>query len=408
MLLWMVMLSAAQAAVLELHRGVSVHEWLNWSPIEADGSYKWPPYRSEVAWLSGARDFSDWPPGDVFEMISGLGFDFVRLTIDPGPLLATTGARRREALQIISDAARRISSTGLKVVLDLHAVEQLPKYGLAFIDGGPVSPGVAAYQDMVAAVASLAVDIGSDRVALEPFNEPSYYPCDGHATDGWQQIMAATIHRIRMVSKELTIVATGACGGGIAGLLDLDPRFDDADIYYSFHMYEPHEFTHQGLASDDEFLSGLPWPAVQGTADDVVRKLREHMSEDGIGASQQAEKLRVAMPEIEQYFMDNSGQPQLEANFDAVARWAEAHGIPTQRLLMGEFGAGLMSDDYSRGAFEADRSRYLEAVRLQAERRKIPWAVWEFSNPFGMSVIEKNGPAVPDQGLLKALGLHGQ
>ena len=28
------------AAPLELHRGVAVHEWLNWSPLEPDGSYR--------------------------------------------------------------------------------------------------------------------------------------------------------------------------------------------------------------------------------------------------------------------------------------------------------------------------------------------------------------------------------
>jgi len=85
----------ATAAPLELHRGVAVHEWLNWSPLEPDGSYRWPPYRTQEEWLAGARPASDWPAGDKFARIRSLGFDFIRLTVDPGPLLSTDGARRQ-------------------------------------------------------------------------------------------------------------------------------------------------------------------------------------------------------------------------------------------------------------------------------------------------------------------------
>ena len=46
-----------------------------------------------------------------------------------------------------------------------------------------------------------------------------------------------------------TIIVTGACGGSITGLTNLNPDFDDPNLYYNFHMYEPHSFTHQ--RSDD-------------------------------------------------------------------------------------------------------------------------------------------------------------
>jgi hypothetical protein len=351
---------------------------------------------------------SDWPEVDVFERIRDMGFDYVRLTVDPGPLLAGNDEQRREALQVISAAAKRIAATGLKIVLNLHAVGQVPKYSMSFIEAGAASDGVAAYLDMVGAVAEAAVEIGTDRVALEPYNEPSFYPCEGQGTGDWQKIMEATVHRVRSVSKDLTIVATGACGGSVTGLVDLDPRFDDDGIYYSFHMYEPHAFTHQGLARDDDFLSGLPWPSDLSNTERVTTTLRSHMEEAGLDAAQQAAMLGAVEPEIAKYFTDNWGRRQLRARFDEAAHWAEEHGIPVSRLFMGEFGAGLISANYRRGAFEADRSRYVEAVRSQAEARDIPWSVWEFSNPFGMSVIRIEGPAVPDRGLIEALGLVAQ
>src|SRR4051812_29481098 len=83
--------ASAVATPLVLHRGVAIHEWLNWSPVAADGTYVWPPYRSVADWLAGYRPASDWPAGNEFARMGGMGFDFVRLSVDPGPLLASDG-----------------------------------------------------------------------------------------------------------------------------------------------------------------------------------------------------------------------------------------------------------------------------------------------------------------------------
>ena len=72
---------------------------------------------------------------------------------------------------------------------------------------------------------------------------------------------------------------------------------------------------------------------------------------------------------------------------------------------MGEFGAILMTPDGRMGAFNADRLRYLTAVREQAEKHDIPWSIWEYSNPYGMSLILPTGPADADTQMLEALGL---
>ncbi|TIQ80505.1 cellulase family glycosylhydrolase, partial [Mesorhizobium sp.] len=236
---------AANAAPIQLQRGVGVHEWLNWSPVEDDGSYSWPPYRSEEEWRAGHRPLTDWPDGEVFARIRSMGFDFVRLSVDPGPLLASEGAKRQQALDILAAAVERVTSAGLKVVFDLHGVTQVPAYSMEMIYDGADSEGVASYREMVVAVATMLARVGTDKIAFEPYNEPAYYPCDSSGSDDWQRIMADTVRDIRAVSSELTIVATGACGGSIAGLVNLTPGFDDPNLYYSFHMYEPHSFTHQ-------------------------------------------------------------------------------------------------------------------------------------------------------------------
>lgn len=397
--------SAAMAEVLPLARGVGLNEWLNWSPLEPDGSYRWPPYRSVEEWLGRYRPASDWPAGDPFVAIRKLGFDFVRLTVDPGPLLDSHDQRRREALQVLAADVRKVTDAGLKVVVNLHGNDQVPKYGMDVVNAEAGSPGVAGYRQMVAELAASLLPIGVDKVAIEPFNEPAHYPCDTTGTEDWQEIMQSHVAAIRAVSAEMTIVATGACGGDVEGLIDVDPRFDDPNIYYSFHMYEPHLFTHQRALDEGGFASGLPWPADLGTAEAAIGALRERMTAAGLDDAAQLANLRSVRGLAEQYFDENWGAAQLEMRVGQALDWARAHGIPPHRLFMGEFGVIKMSADGRMGAADADRLRYLAAVRGIAEANGIPWAIWEYSNPWGMTVIAPSGPALPDRPLLSALGL---
>jgi hypothetical protein len=408
LLLALFMLAALPAtanAALPLHRGVAIHEWLNWAPLAADGSYRWPPYRSVTAWLSGARPLSDWPKGDEFARIRAMGFDFVRLSVDPGPLLASQGEKRQEALAVLDADVRKVTAAGLKVVFNLQSVTQIPAYGPEMVNSPADSAAVAAYEAMVADVARMLARIGSDKVAIEPFNEPAHYPCDGTGYGGWQPIAEAMVASIRAVSRDLTIVMTGACGGDVTGLVDLKPDFDDPDIYYSFHMYDPHSFTHQRLDNPNEFASGLPWPSSAGSAREVIEKLEARMTAAGMSPAARAINMAQMRKPIADYFAHGWGPAELHARIGEAVAWAKANGIPVQRLFMGEFGAILISADGRQGAPDADRLRYDEAVRETAESYGIPWSLWEYSNPYGMTLILPRGRAIPDPELLRALGL---
>jgi hypothetical protein len=396
---------AAQAAPLPLERGVNIHEWLNWSPLAEDGSYRWPPYRSVAQWLAGGRSASDWPATDPLADIRALGFDFVRLTVDPGPLLATEGEKREEALAVLADAVKQLNAAGLKVVLNLHSVSQVPQYGTDVINAPASSAAIAGYIAMSADVARMLTPFGAGEVAIEPYNEPAHYPCDASGSEDWQQIMTATVAAIRAVSTDLTVVATGACGGSVTGLTDIRPEFDDPNILYSLHMYEPHSFTHQRSDTEGDFASGLPWPASEGSAELTVEMLKAHMMAAGLSEAEQARNLSAVGGAIDEYFAENWGEAQVAARIGEAVDWAKANSIPPERLFMGEFGAILMSADGRMGAFNTDRLRYLAAVRQAAESHGMPWAIWEYANPYGMSVIAPSGPAVPDREMLGALGL---
>ena len=404
-LLLLVLFPVTAEAALPLHRGVAIHEWLNWAPLAEDGSYRWPPYRSVADWLSASRPAPDWPKGNQFARIRAMGFDFVRLSVDPGPLLATNGDRRRQALAVLEADVRKVTAAGLKVVFNLQSVTEVPAYGPDVINSPADSAAVAGYEAMVADVAGMLARIGSDKVALEPFNEPAHYPCDGTGAGGWQPIAAATVAKVRAVSPDLTIVMTGACGGDVTGLVDLKPSFDDPDIYYSFHMYDPHSFTHQRLENPNEFASGLPWPSSAGTPQEVIAQLRARMAAAGMSAAAQTINMVDVGQAITDYFAHGWGPADVQRRIGEAVNWAKANNIPVQRLFMGEFGAILMSADGKQGAPDADRLRYDEAVRKTAESYGIPWSLWEYSNPYGMTLILPQGPAIPDPELLRALGL---
>lgn len=154
------LIGGAMAEPVALRRGVGVHEWLNWSPLAKDGSYALAPYRSERDWLSGSGRSPIGRAQDPFALIRSLGFDFVRLSVDPGPLLASDGAVRQQALDVLAAAVERVTSTGLKLVFDLHGVDQVPAYGMGMISGGADSGSVARYRRMVVAVAAMLDRIG--------------------------------------------------------------------------------------------------------------------------------------------------------------------------------------------------------------------------------------------------------
>ncbi|HTM76420.1 MAG TPA: hypothetical protein VL133_02165, partial [Devosia sp.] len=64
-------IGTTHAAPLPLHRGIGLHDWLNWAPLDAAGTYRQPPYNTMQEWLSGYRPLADWPQGDEFARIKG-------------------------------------------------------------------------------------------------------------------------------------------------------------------------------------------------------------------------------------------------------------------------------------------------------------------------------------------------
>jgi endoglucanase len=383
---------------LQLKRGIGIHEWLNWSPLTPSGDYAWPPY----------RNLSDWGSPSDLAQIKALGFDYVRLSVDPGPLLAAKEGQLPEALAPLERAVQSVLDAGLKAVLDLHPVNQVKAWSPEVIEGAPDKPQMLLYRTAVAATAAMLARLGTNRTALEVMNEPQFYPCEGSGGHEWQAVLAGLVRAAREAAPDLTLIVSGACGGGTKGLQHIDPvRFGNDDgLLYSFHVYEPHGFTHQGT-SDARYVRGAPWPPEEAKA--VDRALAESQSLIESDSDLSPRQRSAALASVHRYLVDyvaaDWGEARLEALFGETRSWAEQHGVPTNRLIVGEFGA-MAARDGTGGAFDIDRFLWLSAVRRGVEALGAGWAYWEYSNPYGMSLTSPDKQRRPDPIALDALGLN--
>lgn len=388
----------AEEGPLILKRGVSIHEWLNWAPLTQKGDYRWPPY----------KDLQEWGSVRDFRRIKSLGFDFVRLSVDPGPLLAAESDRLDPAVARLEQAVQVVTKAGLKVVLDLHPVSQVEAWSDETIEGPPDAPMSVRYRSVVASLASMLTRVGTDKVALELMNEPQFYPCEGSGGREWEAVLTGLVRAARKAAPELTLIVSGPCGGNVTGLLQLDPaRLGDERLIYSFHFYEPHEFTHQGVGEAID-VKGASWPAdaVATPLALVYSKLLISQDED-LTSKDRAEKLDAVRRHIERYVGKHWNETRLKARFSEVRAWAERHDLPLNRLFLGEFGV-VRATDSRGGALDADRFRWLDAVRREAEALGAPWSYWEYSNPHGMSLTTPDAGRRPDAVVLEALGLVDQ
>jgi len=313
------------------------------------------------------------------------GLDFIRIPVDPGPFLSFEGARRAALLEMLSAAIAEALGAGLSVIVNIQASGThywTPERMFASVD----APAFGPYLNLVETVARGLGRLDMSRVALEPVNEPPG-ACDAPA---WAAAQERLLDAARRAAPGLTLVATGGCGSMVTGLAALDPaplrRF--APLLFTFHFYEPYLFSHQGAPWMREpvyrDLNAVPWPASAGSLDTTLAAVRARMVAD-TGVS--AEAKRAAYAETEKvlgvYFAAQPDVVFLRKYLALVKEWSDRHGVPPDRILMGEFGA-LRSDARYIAAPNADRARYIRDVRRTAEGFGFPWAFWNLFDGMGM------------------------
>lgn len=390
-------LASEARAEFTIGPAINVAQWFTWPRYEQPGAgIAWPPYRETPR-----------PPNAAeLEALRRVGFETVRLPVDPGPYMVFDGERREAVYGMLFEAIRRIQAAGLKVIVDFHPNSRHPVWGQNAIVAGLEAPAFLAFSKAVEDMARRLHASGATNVAFELINEPRL-KCKGPEQQLWQNMITRLVERARAGSPSLTLIVTGACISTPQGLVALDPAaLGDRNLIYTFHYYEPFTFTHQGaqfIPWPDKYLDELPWPAGSRPIDEPIALLTERIvTMPGLDDAARTKAMTGARVNLQRFYASGAGSALIEKRFAEVRRWADRHGIPPQRIFIGEFGVWRKHANLP-GARCEDRARWLADTRAAAEKNGFAWAYFNYDGPFG--IVMADNDRTLDPAVLASLGL---
>jgi len=343
--------------VAHLRRGINASEWFA-------QVYDKRGYTKE--------HFQDWTTAEDIALMKSMGFDHVRLSVNPQPMMPNHRPDEisAEYFGYLDAAVKMILDQGMAVVIDLHPESDF-KARLTKDDSF-----VQEFADFWRALAKHYSTWDPERVFFEILNEPEF--SDRYR---WYGVQAKLATAIREGAPQHTIIAAGARWSNDDELVFLEP-LRDPNVIYNFHFYDPHIFTHQGATWGSYFwhwVKGLHYPSSPESAAKVAANVPDAMD-------------RMA---VIRYGQDHWDASRIDAEITQVADWARQRGVP---VVCNEFGV------YRAYAEPHDREAWIHDVRTALEQHGMGWTMWDYSGSFGV-VTKKDGRSVPDEGTLRALGL---
>ena len=350
--------SVLPSRVARLRRGINASEWFA-------QVYDKRGYTKE--------HFQNWTNTEDIALIKSMGFDHVRLSVNPQPMMADHRPEEisAEYLGYLDSAVKMILDHGLAVVIDLHPESDF-KARLAKDD-----TFVQEFSDFWRALARHYSSWDADRVFFEILNEPELSD-----RFRWYGVQAKLAAAIREGAPQQTIIATGARWSDDDELVFIEP-LRDPDVIYNFHFYEPHIFTHQGATWGTYFwhwVKGLHYPSSPESA-----------AKTAAGVPDAVDRLAVI-----RYGQDHWDAARIDAEVSQVADWAGKRGVS---VVCNEFGV------YRAYAEPHDREAWIHDVRAALEQHGMGWAMWDYSGSFGL-VSKRDGQTAVDDMTVLALGLN--
>ncbi|MFP5238134.1 MAG: glycoside hydrolase family 5 protein [Acidobacteriota bacterium] len=348
-------LKTAFARAQHLRHGINASEWFAQSADD----------------YSARRTNSYMDDGDI-ALMAKLGFDNVRLSIDPVPLEQGLNHRGQYAdfVTRLDHVVDTMVAHGLAVQIDIHPEEAFKQ------QVKNSNEGVERFVMLWRRLAAHYADRNPDLIYYEIMNEPEV-----NDPYRWAGIQARAAAAIREVAPKNTIIATGPNWSSIADLLTQHP-LPDGNVIYNFHFYEPHEFTHQGASWGNPY-----WIYTHNIA----------YPPDTSAMQQDLAEVPDARDryDFEHYWLDGWSAQRIKLQMDAAAAWAKTNDVP---LICNEFGV-------FRNAPQDSRMRWLHDVRTAMEADGIGWTMWDYRGGFGVVWKQNGQPAKVDEKVVEALGL---
>ncbi len=364
---WLACLGLAQAqdapSPFPVHHGLNVPQPLE--PVQAFSAGR--PDGAVLAFANPTRPHA-YSPAELRAM----GFDFIRLPVNPAVMLANPPPVREHALDQAEAAMQPFLSQNIRVIFDLHFWSPPDKVWTAEAVISPTDRAAfEQYKALVTEVAGRLAHYPQGTVALDLLNEP---PHCVNAT--WFRQQAELVRAARSAAPTLPLLLTG-CNGGVDDLTSMNATntdFSDPNLLFTFHYYEPLLFTHQG-SNVKPFVAEVPYPARTGRLEDTKAATGAAIDAQQRQTGEAAAAKASANGALAGYFAADIDHRFIERRLDGIVAWARANNIPPSRLIMGEFAAinWLKTDSPER--LKA-RLAWDEDVKLAAEARGIPWAYW--------------------------------
>jgi aryl-phospho-beta-D-glucosidase BglC (GH1 family) len=332
-------------------------------------------------WLAPSGDFDpDAYTERDMQLLQAAGMTHVRLPFEPEKLTVDVnnpGQMREDYLAEMDRAISMALKYDLAVIVDPHPQNDF-RYNMATDD-----EYVARMTQLWHALAVYLSKYDPEMVFLETMNEPAFlqFMDAEEALTRWESVQELLVAALRAGAPNHTIIVKGDQWDNIDSLLQLEV-FDDRNIIYNIHFYDPFIFTHQGADWSDQYLIGLenvPYPSSL----QAIAPLLDVYS----GEQREA---------IYQYGSENWNADTVSQAVKVAADWAAENNV---RLTANEFGV------YKPTTAAGARYALLHDMRVAFEQYNIGWTMWDYQG--GFDLVEGEGDTryiTPE--MTEALGLN--
>lgn len=292
------------------------------------------------------------PSAEALARLRTLGFETIRLPVDPALVTADFAPSVAAALRVALDQ-------GFDVILDVHPSGD--------IDADQIAAAWSILAEILAATPA-------DRVYAELLNEPAFEP------DAWSRLADRLAATIRAVAPDHPLIWGPSRVQGIWELADQHPP-SVPNLIAAVHYYTPMGFTHQCENWDDTPLArlrNLPFPTKRSSPE--VEALAATLSPDDRGY-------------LDGEFAGPWNDAHIADDFATLGKWARRRKLP---VMLGEFGVLDFCVD------PVSRVNWIGSVRRAAEANGAGWVYWEADQGFGF-MADRTDPQRVDTTITAAL-----
>lgn len=282
-----------------------------------------------------------------FRDIKSLGCDVIRLPINLHDM--TLGAPEFKIdphfLAYLDSAINWAEELNLYLLIDNHS----------FDPSTSTSPSVV---EILVKVWPQLAERYKDRsgyIMYEVLNEPH-----GISNQIWGEIQRQAINAIRSKDKKHTIIV-GPSGWNSYNDLAQMPIYDDSNLIYTFHFYDPFMFTHQGASWNTPSmvsLSGVPFPYNSDKMPACPKDLLGTWVEQALNN-----------------YPTQGNAEYVKSLLNIAVEFRDKHHV---NIFCGEFGVFIPNSNAD------DRVYWYKIVKDYLEEKNIAWTIWDYKGSFGI------------------------